>query len=443
MDRPRIAMISEHAFPLAPSGSVDCGGQNVYVANVARELAGRGWAVDVFTRREDAGAPIVTRWIPGVRVVSVPAGPPRRVPKESLLPFMEEFAEWTETFARWQSRPYDVVHAHFFMSAWVGLRLRRRLGVPLAVTFHALGRVRRAHQSEADGFPDVRFDIEQCAMDEADVIVAECPEDLADMRRFYRVDPGRVRVVPCGFDPGELHPLARRHARHRLGMPQAEFSVLQLGRMVPRKGVDTVTEAIALLRGQYRIPAVLYVVGGNSRVPDAAETPEIGRLSHMASDLGIGDHVHFVGQRDRHELAQYYCASNVFVTTPWYEPFGITPLEAMACARPVVGADVGGIRFSVVHGRTGFLVPPRDPQAVARCLARLHHDRPLARAMGRLGRVRATERFTWSSVVDQLVPAYRVAVLSANRANSAIGRPVVDPIPHRPHAAPTPVAVGI
>src|SRR5690606_24397284 len=147
-----------------------------------------------------------------------------------------------------------------------------------------------------------------------------------------------------------------------------------------------------------------------------------GRLSRMAGELGVAGQVRFIGQRCRDELARYYSAANVFVTTPWYEPFGITPLEAMACARPVVGANVGGIRYSVVNGMTGFLVPPRDPLAVAIAIARLYHDRRLAQQMGLNGLARARERFTWSNVVDELVAAYLAAarprVIHALAANA-------------------------
>ncbi|MFA9441622.1 glycosyltransferase family 4 protein [Uliginosibacterium sp. sgz301328] len=410
----RIALISEHASPLAQSGSVDCGGQNVYVAHVARQLAARGWLVDVFSRRDSAAQPEVIEWLPGVRVVNVPAGPARCIPKEELLPYVDDFADWMQYFMRRQALSYDVIHANFFMSAWIGLQLRRAFGIPLVVTFHALGRVRREHQREADRFPDSRFAMEQAAMDEADAIVAECPEDLADMRRLYGVDPWRVHVVPCGFDSHEFRPLSRRHSRMLLDMPAGEFSVLQLGRMVPRKGVDTVVESIAALRDRHNIRAALYVVGGNTHEPDPVATPEIARLSQIAHDLGIRHQVHFVGQRDRDELAHYYCATNVFVTTPWYEPFGITPVEAMACSRPVIGAEVGGIGFSVVDGETGFLVPPRDPLAVAHCLARLYHDPALAGSMGLAGHARAEACFTWAKVADELIAVYTAVAQSAD-----------------------------
>src|SRR5690606_5030426 len=166
------------------------------------------------------------------------------------------------------------------------------------------------------------------------------------------------------------------------------FSVLQLGRMVPRKGVDTVTEAIAVLRERYGVPAVLYVVGGNSRVPDAAVTPEIGRLARIAAELGIHDRVRFVGQRDRHELARYYSAANVFVTTPWYEPFGITPLEAMACAPP--GGRDRRRRHPVQRGawRNGFPGADARPGG-GRWLPRAASSGPIPRPQD--GRTRTCE----------------------------------------------------
>src|SRR4051812_20108374 len=114
----RIAIISEHASPLVGLGGVDAGGQNVYVGQVARWLARRGWRVDVFTRRDDAAKPIEETWRDGVRVVHVPAGPPERIRKEELLPYMKEF---TQFFLRYAGAGdgYSLVHANFFMSALV------------------------------------------------------------------------------------------------------------------------------------------------------------------------------------------------------------------------------------------------------------------------------------------------------------------------------------
>src|SRR5690606_33229372 len=99
-------------------------------------------------------------WDDGVRIVHVPAGPARRLPKEDLLPWMEDFSAFMQQYMDSRDDPYDVIHANFFMSAMAALPVARRSGIPLAVTFHALGRVRRLHQEEADRFPDTRFAIE-------------------------------------------------------------------------------------------------------------------------------------------------------------------------------------------------------------------------------------------------------------------------------------------
>jgi glycosyltransferase involved in cell wall biosynthesis len=151
----RIALISEHASPVGQLGGVDGGGQNIYVGQVARHLARRGHAVEVLTRRDHSEQPEVFCWLDGVRIVHVPAGPPERVRKEELLSFMPEFTAYA--LARARRRRYDVVHANFFMSALVGADIKQKLGIPLVVTFHALGRVRRLYQGASDGFPEERL----------------------------------------------------------------------------------------------------------------------------------------------------------------------------------------------------------------------------------------------------------------------------------------------
>jgi len=405
----KIALVSEHASPLALIGGVDSGGQNVYVASIARQLARSGHRVDVFTRRDNPLLPPVVHWKKNVRVIHVDAGPRRFVPKEELLAYMDAFSESIAAFFRGQRRPYDVIHANFFMSGLAALNVRDEFDVPLVMTFHALGLVRRKFQRDADRFPDARFDIEARLIADCDRIVAECSQDKADMLDLYGAAEDKIDIVPCGFDPEELWPIDRSEARTMLGWRSDEFNVLQLGRLVPRKGVDNVIRALELLRREHGVNARLHVVGGNSDRPNMVATPEIERLARLALDLGVADEVDFVGRRSRDALSIYYSAADVFVTTPWYEPFGITPLEAMACATPVVGAAVGGIPFTIEDERTGFLVPPHDPQALARCLARLHGDPALARRIAQSGYARVKRAFTWRHVSRSLLGVYERA----------------------------------
>jgi D-inositol-3-phosphate glycosyltransferase len=404
----KIALISDHASPLALLGGTDSGGQNVYVAHLARQLARRGCHVDVFTRRDSPCQPPINAWRNNIRVIHVPAGPPAFVPKEELLPCMKEFTAYLINFFRMHRTPYDVIHANFFMSGLVGLEAARALGVPLVVTFHALGKIRRQFQGDADRFPVERLSIEEEIIRDADRILAECPQDEEDMRVLYQADPGKIDVAPCGYDPAEFNPVEKTLARAHLGWPQDEFIVLQLGRMVPRKGVDNAIRGVAAARKRHRVKARLYIVGGESDTPSIEATPEIGRLAGIAREEGVDDAVGFVGRRGRSALRLYYSAADVFVTTPWYEPFGITPLEAMACRVPVIGSAVGGIKYSVIDSQTGYLVPPNDPDALADRLAQLHGSPQLRNALGNNALARAAE-FTWDRVCDGVVQCYERA----------------------------------
>jgi D-inositol-3-phosphate glycosyltransferase len=417
-----IAMISEHASPLAVTGGVDAGGQNIYVAHTARHLAELGYAVDVFTRRDTEDLPDVVDWIPGIRVFHVRAGPAAFVRKESLLPYMAQFARAVIDEARAagdRGVPYAICHAHFFMSGLVARRLKQALGIPYVVTFHALGRVRLLHQTN-DEFPAHRCILEQMVIDTADAIVAECPQDQMDLQRHYRTPTSRMRVIPCGFDPDELQPVDRAKARERLGLPADRPIVLQLGRMVPRKGVDTVIRALGILERRHALRPLLLIVGGESPTPDPALTPEIGRLQRIAAEERVAADVQFVGQRARSELRYFYSAADVFVTMPWYEPFGITPVEAMACGIPVIGSRVGGIQYSVEDGRTGFLVEARNADALARRLAHVFSNPSIPRLLGKRALRRAWERFTWRDVARALAELYADVA-----ATTPLSRPAV------------------
>src|SRR5687768_2932173 len=254
----KVAIISEHASPLAVVGGVDSGGQNIYVAHVAQQLARLGYSVDVFTRRDHALQPLIVKCKNHVRVVHVPAGPPKFVAKEELLPYMNDFGAFLLKFFSSQKRAYDIIHANFFMSGLAASEVARVLSIPLVMTFHALGRVRRLFQQEADRFPSDRFQIEDQLMREADRIIAECPQDLYDMLSLYQASSRKIDVVPCGFDPEEFRPVSRSVAREKLGWSENEFAVLQLGRMVARKGVDNVIRALALLHKEHGVNARLY-----------------------------------------------------------------------------------------------------------------------------------------------------------------------------------------
>jgi glycosyltransferase involved in cell wall biosynthesis/phosphoheptose isomerase len=402
----RIALVSEHASPLGVLGGVDSGGQNVYVGQLAKHLAALGYDVDVFTRRDSDRLPEIADWVDGIRIIHVPAGPAGYVRKEDMQPLMADFTAYLLRFCQCQREMYDLVHANFWMSGLVAADLKKTLGLPFVITFHALGRVRRLHQRTADQFPDDRFDIEDRLVAEADRIIAECPQDEEDLIQLYNADPAKLTAIPCGFDPTELAPISKPLARFALNIPPEERVILQLGRIVPRKGVDTAVRGFGRMVRDHQVPARLLIVGGESDEPDPVATPEIGRLMEVAGEEGVADAVTFVGRRGRETLKYYYSAADIFVTVPWYEPFGITPVEAMACGTPVVGSNVGGIKYTVRDGETGYLVPPNDPDKLAERLAHLYKHPKLMSVLSRQAVRRANDLFTWEKVAAAVAALY-------------------------------------
>lgn len=402
----KIAFISEHASPLAALGGVDSGGQNVYVGELAKNVAKLGYEVDVFTRWDDERLPQTIEWGAGVHVIHIKAGPIAYVKKEDLLGYMDEFARNMIGYIKMQDQPYKLIHANFFMSALVAMNIKKQLGIPFVVTFHALGKVRRQHQKNADKFPEERLDIEEQAVKAADKIIAESPQDKDDLMSLYDADPRIISMIPCGFNPYEFYPIDKLLSRTILDLPPDEKIILQLGRMVPRKGVDNVIKALDTLIHQRKVKARLMVVGGESDSPNPVLTPEIGRLQAVAKENNVAKFVSFLGRKNRDQLKYFYSAADVFVTTPWYEPFGITPLEAMACGTPVIGSNVGGIKYSVINGKTGYLVPPRDPAKLAERLQEIFQSQKLFQYFKENAVKRVNSAFTWMKIANAVANLY-------------------------------------
>jgi D-inositol-3-phosphate glycosyltransferase len=401
----RVAFISEHASPLATLGGVDSGGQNVYVGELARHLVALGYEVDIFTRWDNPNLPKTISWLPDVRVIHVEAGPVEALEKEKLFEYMPAFRQNTIDFILTENLTYQLIHANFWMSALVAMEIKKELTIPFVVTFHALGYVRKMFQGDSDRFPAERIEIERAVVQTADHIIAECPQDKEDLINYYDAPVNKISIIPCGFNPHEFYPLDKLLARTVLSLDASEPIILQLGRIVPRKGVDTVVRALADVR-RSGVAAKLIVVGGETEDPNEDKNPELARLQQLAGEEGIKDAVIFAGRKKRDVLKYYYAAADVFVTTPWYEPFGITPLEAMACGTPVIGSAVGGIKYSVKDGVTGFLIPPNDPVTLASKLKELLNDRALIELLRTNAIKRVNTLFTWSNVAQKIDALY-------------------------------------
>jgi glycosyltransferase involved in cell wall biosynthesis len=424
----RIALVSEHASPLALLGGEDAGGQNVYVDEIGRHLAGLGFAVDIFTRRDSPRLPEVVEWAPGVRVVHLEAGPPVALPKDDLWPLMPALQRSLLSFMLRTGVRYDLFHGHFWMSGWVVSRIRRHTGVPAVQIFHATGVTKRRHQGSADTSPDVRIEVERQICRDVDRVIAQCPAECAELVDEYEADPRQVTIIPAAVNAQRFRPVPRAEARRAIGLAGDGPVVVYVGRMLPRKDVRNVVRAVAELNHGRGLAARLLLVGGDSAL-DSAAAREVAALRELAAELGVAERVIFAGPQQPDRLRLFYSAGDVAVTTPWYEPFGLTPLEAMACGRPVVGSAVGGLTFTIQDGVTGALVPPRDPSSLAGALDGLLRDDGRRRAMGRAARARVEREFTWTMTARRTAVLYEALLAETSGARPPRERAVGEGAP--------------
>jgi glycosyltransferase involved in cell wall biosynthesis len=382
----RIAMISEHASPLAALGGTDAGGQNAHVAELSAALAAQGHEVRVYTRRDSPDPPEVVP-VDGYEVVHVPAGPAVPLAKDELLPYMGDFAAWMG--ADWNSRwRPDVAHAHFWMSGLAAITAGRACDVPVVQTFHALGSVKRRHQGAADTSPKHRIAYERQLGRAADRIIVQCQDEIRELL-LLGIPRTAMTLVPSGVNTERFHPdgpAAPRGDRPR---------ILSVGRLVERKGFEDLIRAMSLVPD-----AECVIVGGT------ADQPYARLLRDLARRCQVADRVRLIGSVPAAEMPGWYRAADVLAAAPWYEPFGLTPLEAMACGVPVVGSAVGGIVDTVVDGVTGDLVPAHDHRALGVVLRRLLDDDVRRYCYAAAARDRAGHLYSWRRVATQLAAVY-------------------------------------
>jgi D-inositol-3-phosphate glycosyltransferase len=389
----RIAMISEHASPLAALGGIDAGGQNSHVAELSAALAAQNHEVRVYTRRDNPDLPEVVPLGERVDVVHVPAGPAAELSKDDLLPYMGTFAQWTAADWRHEWMP-DVVHAHFWMSGLAAITAGRACDVPVVQTYHALGSVKRRHQGAADTSPEHRIAYERQLGRAADRVIVQCRDEIRELV-LLGVPRTRMALVPSGvnteqFRPdGPVAPRGKRRPR-----------ILTVARLVERKGIEDLIHALTSVPG-----AELVVVGGPPEARLSGD-PYARRLRRVAANCGVGERVRLAGAVPAHEMPAWYRSADVVAATPWYEPFGLTALEAMACGVPVVASAVGGLADTVVDGVTGDLVPPRDPALLGAALRRLITDEGRRMSYAAAAVDRAVHSYAWPRIAARLAAVY-------------------------------------
>ena len=396
----RVAFLSLHTSPLVQPGSGDGGGMNVYIDELARVLIRRNVELDIFTRATGDPRPSLVEVEPGYRVVQVPAGPVEVLPMADLPVTVQAFADCV--IDRMRGNGYDIVHSHYWLSGWAGLLVKRATGIPLANSFHTLGRVKDATRRVDEPTESlVRIAAEQEVIAGSDCVIASTPHEADDLTQRYGADPARLCVTHPGVNHSLFAPGSRREARESLGWPDGPV-VLFVGRIQPLKGLDVAVEAFHGIRAQ--VPGARLVIVGGPSGPYGDQ--ELEGIRARVQELQLANWVEFVPARPHQEMASFYRAADVLLVPSRSESFGLVAAEAQACGLPVVAARVGGLEYTVEDGTSGFLVDDWDPAAFASSVTRILADRDLAAGLSS-GALAFARRFSWDVAADRLLELYR------------------------------------
>lgn len=402
-------MLSVHTSPLDQPGTGDAGGMNVYIVELARQLAASDIEVEIFTRATATGLPPVAELEPGVRVRHVVAGPLEGLTKAELPGQLCTFArEVLRTEAAHEPGYYDVLHSHYWLSGQVGALARDRWGVPLVHSMHTMAKVKNLWLADDDlPEPPARVIGEQQVVEAADLIAANTTEESRQLVELYGADPTRLRVIAPGVDLDVFNPGLATQARRDLGLRPDAVVVMFVGRIQPLKAPDVVIRAAAELLDRnpgLRSRLVVPIIGGPSGT--GMDTPHA--LVDLAACLGVDDVVRFVPPIEQQALADWYRAASLVVVPSYNESFGLVAIEAQACGTPVVAAKVGGLPTAVVDGHSGVLIEGHDPVDYARVLEKVLCDPDLLTDMG-IAAARHARVFGWTRTAERTVAAYSAA----------------------------------
>ena len=406
-----IAMLSYHTCPLAILGGKDTGGMNVYVRELTRFLGRVGVHVDVFTRSQDEHIPQVSHDLGYFnRVVHIPAGPEVYLAKEHLNSYTDIFAERILDFAEKKHIHYDLVHSHYWLSGIAGNILKTAWGVPMVQMFHTLGLMKqRVGRTEEEREGNYRIEGERNVMNTSDRIIAATEAERSQLEMLYGVNHQKVSIIPPGVNIHHFYPIPKDEAKEAIGIEPGKRVALFVGRIEPLKGVDTLIEAMAIVKRKcksFSCPHYLVVIGGDPDEDREQLNTEMLRLQNLCRDLGLDDMVVFLGKRSQLTLPYYYAAAEVVVMPSFYESFGMVALEAMACGTPVIASKVGGLAILVQEGKTGYFIPSQDAEALADRLRLLFTSEDHRQELGR-NAAEFARSFSWENIVQQMVQVYQ------------------------------------
>ncbi|MBU2529974.1 MAG: glycogen synthase [Elusimicrobia bacterium] len=291
----------------------------------------------------------------------------------------------------------DIVHAHTWYAALAGYMAKTLYNIPFVATVHSLEPLRPWKEEQLGKSYQLSSWAEKLALESADHIIAVSINSREDILKHFNVKQERVSVIHNGIDLNLYRSIKTDDTRKAFDI--GEEYILFVGRVSRQKGIEHLIEAVKWLK-----PGVQCVCCTSA--PDTKEFED-----EIKAKIEKEPRIIWINSLLREEqYVELYSNAKVFACPSVYEPFGIINLEAMACETPVVASAVGGILETVVDGETGLLAKPADPRALADAINTLLNNPELAEKLGKNGRRRVEEKFSWTSIAEKTIKLYQEVI---------------------------------
>ena len=399
-----IALISVHSDPANETGT-----QNVYVRQVGEALSRLGWQVDMFTRKTSPHQAEIVQHNPHCRTIRLTAGTEQFVHRQKLIGYLPEFLQQLQQFQQDNNIRYRLIHTNYWLSAWVGMELKKTQPLKHIHTYHSLGAVKYAYEQDLPNIGKTRLAIENACLETADLSIATCPQQR-DYLRELMSRKGNIEIIPCGTDADLFGSVSTTQAKKKLKVEPDIFNILYVGKFNRTSGIETLIKAISKPQ-LHSVANIRLTIVDNSY----SSNPLLRkRTEKLIWDLGVDNIVTFVEGINRKELATYYAAADVCVVPSHYNPSGIVAIESMASGTPVIASNLGGLKYVVQHEETGLLFPSQNSFLLSRAIFRLATKPEKRSQLAKAARSRVEDLFTWDSVATQLNEFYTEQVEQQN-----------------------------
>ncbi len=366
MQKKRLAVISYHTCPLSDEGS-EIGGMNVYVLEISKALAVKGYRVDIFTRSQSKESQQIVNVSENLRVIHLPAGVQGYLPPKKLKSHIPEFLANFYKFVKDENIKYDILSCHYYLSGIAGLEIKKKYDLPMLMTFHTLAFMKNlvARNSEEKETMQ-RVQTELRLVRKSEMVIATSPNDSEYLHTLYNCPREKISVLIPGINFKLFQPMDKKKAKNFIKADLDHKIILFVGRIQPLKGLDVLVYATKiLLEKQPDLKLCLWIVGGDVSGHTSKWSNELQKLERLRKLLHISTSVKFVGRKEQDELSYYYNASEVVVMPSHYEAFGMTALEAMACGTPVITTDAAGVSGIFDKAHEALVTSANNPLLLA------------------------------------------------------------------------------